>query len=280
MAGYCVFESGMEETVKARRALEADLRQAVARREFALVYQPQFDLLNRRVTGFEALLRWNSPTRGPVSPMAFIPLAEETGIINQIGEWVLRTACREAANWPDHITVAVNVSAVQLANRAMTTVVMSALADSGLDPRQLELEITESVMLDAHGTALGVLQHLRAMGVRVSLDDFGTGYSSLGYLRSFPFDKIKIDQSFVRRGSEDPGDRAIVRAIASLGHNLGMPTVAEGVETTEQMERVTADGCTYVQGYLLSRPIAPEQIDGFLAGSVALELSSAPLQPV
>jgi len=264
---YCVFESGMDETVKARRALETDLRRALALREFALVYQPQVDLLTRRVTGFEALLRWNSPTRGMVSPLDFIPLAEETGIINPIGEWVLRTACRDAANWPADITVAVNISAVQFAHRTLATTVLSALADSDIDPRRLELEITESVMLDARGSALGVLQQLRGIGVRVSLDDFGTGYSSLGYLRSFPFDKIKIDQSFVRGTSEDPGNRAIVRAIASLGQNLGMATVAEGVETAEHMERVATDGCTHVQGYLISRPISAEQVAGFLASN-------------
>ncbi|MFC0240390.1 sensor domain-containing protein [Rhodopseudomonas telluris] len=275
-ADYCIFESGMDQTMRARRALETDLRRALALREFALVYQPQFDLQSGRVTGLEALLRWNSPTRGPVSPMEFIPLAEETGIISPIGEWVLRTACRDAAGWPDDITVAVNVSAVQFANRALSTTVLSALADSGLDPRRLELEITESVMLDARGTALGVLQRLRATGVRVSLDDFGTGYSSLGYLRSFPFDKIKIDQSFVRGASEDRGNRAIVRAIASLGQNLGMATVAEGVETTEHMERVSTAGCTHVQGYLISRPLPPEQVRAFLArGTVALPPSSS-----
>ncbi|MCG6205755.1 GGDEF domain-containing protein [Rhodopseudomonas sp. HC1] len=266
---YFVFESSLDETVKARRALETDLRRALALREFALVYQPQFDLQSCRVTGLEALLRWNSPTRGPVSPMDFIPLAEETGIISPIGEWVLRTACRDAANWPDDITVAVNISAVQFANRALATIVLSALADSGLDPRRLELEITESVMLDARGTALGVLQRLRATGVSVSLDDFGTGYSSLGYLRSFPFDKIKIDQSFVRGAAEDPGNRAIVRAIASLGQNLGMATVAEGVETAEHMERVAADGCTHVQGYLISRPLPAERVRTFLGLSEA-----------
>ncbi|WP_322518298.1 GGDEF domain-containing protein [Rhodopseudomonas palustris] len=265
LTDYCVFESGMDETVKARRALETDLRRALALREFSLVYQPQFDLQTRRVTGFEALLRWNSPTRGTVSPLDFIPLAEETGIINPIGEWVLRTACRDAANWPDDITVAVNISAVQFTHRTLATTVLSALADSDLDPRRLELEITESVMLDARGTALGVLQQLRGTGIRVSLDDFGTGYSSLGYLRSFPFDKIKIDQCFVRGTAEDPSNRAIVRAIASLGQNLGMATVAEGVETAEHMERVAADGCTHVQGYLISRPIPPEQVDDFLA---------------
>jgi EAL domain-containing protein (putative c-di-GMP-specific phosphodiesterase class I) len=202
-----------------------------------------------------------------VSPLEFIPLAEETGMIGPIGEWVLRTACRDAATWPGDYFVAVNISAIQFANRALVSTVISALADSGLDPHRLELEITESVMLDPRGDALAVLQKLRALGVRVSLDDFGTGYSSLGYLRSFPFDKIKVDQCFVREQPDDRGSRAIVRAIASLGENLGMATVAEGVETEDQLARVAADGCTEVQGYLISRPIPPGEIELFLAES-------------
>jgi diguanylate cyclase (GGDEF)-like protein len=266
-AGYRVFESAMDESMKARRALETDLRRALALREFALVYQPQVNLQSRRVVGFEALLRWRSPTRGMVSPLDFIPLAEETGIIGPIGEWVLRTACREAAQWSDDYFVAVNISAIQFSNRALISTIISALADSGLDPRRLELEITESVMLDSCGNALGVLQQLRALGIRVSLDDFGTGYSSLGYLRSFPFDKIKVDQCFVRENADDRGNRAIVRAIASLGESLGMATVAEGVETEDQLARVAADGCTEVQGYLISRPIPPDEIENFLAES-------------
>ncbi|RED31258.1 diguanylate cyclase/phosphodiesterase [Rhodopseudomonas thermotolerans] len=266
-AGYRVFESAMDESMRARRALETDLRRALALREFSLVYQPQVNLQSRRVFAFEALLRWRCPTRGAVSPLEFIPIAEETGIIGPIGEWVLRTACRDAAGWPGDYTVAVNISAIQFANRSLVATVVSALADSGLDPRRLELEITESVMLDSRGNALAVLQQLRGLGVRVSLDDFGTGYSSLGYLRSFPFDKIKIDQSFVREASDDRGNRAIVRAIASLGASLGMATVAEGVETEDQLARVAADGCTEVQGYLISRPIPPGDIEHFLAES-------------
>ncbi|WP_415914788.1 putative bifunctional diguanylate cyclase/phosphodiesterase [Rhodopseudomonas palustris] len=262
---YHFFESAMDERMQARRKLEIDLRRALALREFALVYQPQVNLKSNTVTGFEALLRWQCPKRGAVSPLDFIPLAEETGVITPIGEWVLRTACCEAAKWPPELSVAVNVSAVQFADPNLVSTIISALADSRLDPRRLELEITESVMLDARGTALAVLQTLRTMGVRVALDDFGTGYSSLGYLRSFPFDKIKIDQSFVRGTSNDPAGQAIVRAVAALGHSLGMATVAEGVETAEQLARVAADGCTEVQGYFFSRPIAPERIEGFLS---------------
>jgi len=262
---YRFFEQAMDDKMQHRRNLETDLRRALALGEFALVYQPQVNLQLNAVTGFEALLRWQSPSRGVVSPLEFIPVAEDTGIINSIGEWVLRTACREAASWSGARNVSVNVSAIQFKNPNFVTTVMSALAESGLDPRRLELEITESVLLDARGTALAMLEALREIGVRVALDDFGTGYSSLGYLRSFPFDRIKIDQSFVRGAANDQVGHAIVRAIASLGQSLGMQTVAEGVETPEQMARITADGCTDVQGYLISRPIAPEQIDGFLS---------------
>ncbi len=262
---YRFFEKAMDEKMQYRRNLERDLRRALALGELALVYQPQVNLRLNAVTGFEALLRWQSPTRGAVSPLEFIPVAEDTGIITSIGEWVLRTACREAASWPGARTISVNVSAIQFKNPNFVTTILSALAESGLDPRRLELEITESVMLDAHGSALAMLQTLRGIGVRVALDDFGIGYSLLGYLRSFPFDRIKIDQSFVRGASNDPVGHAIVRAIASLGQSLGMTTVAEGVETDEQMARITADGCTDVQGYLISRPMSPEHIDGFLS---------------
>jgi diguanylate cyclase (GGDEF)-like protein len=261
---YRFFETAMDEKMQSRRNLEIDLRRALTLGEFALVYQPQLDLSSNRITGFEALLRWHCPTRGAVSPLEFIPVAEEIGIIAPIGEWVLQTACREAAEWPGARTVAVNVSAIQFASPNLVPAILSALGESGLDPRRLELEITESVLLDARGTAHAMLQGLREIGVRVSLDDFGTGYSSLGYLRSFPFDKIKIDRSFVRSASNDAVGRAIVRAIASLGQSLGMATVAEGVETEQQMARVVADGCTDVQGYLISRPMPPDQINGFL----------------
>lgn len=262
---YRFFEPAMDERMQYRRNLEIDLRRAMAQREFALVYQPQFNLRLNKVTGFEALLRWQSPTRGAVSPLEFIPVAEATGIITSIGEWVLRNACREAASWPSALMVSVNVSAIQFKSPHLVATVMSALAASGLDPQRLELEITESVMLDAGGTAFAMLQKLRETGVRIALDDFGTGYSSMGYLRSFPFDRIKIDQSFVRGKSDDAVGRAIVSAVASIGQSLGMTTVAEGVETEEQMARIAAHGCTDVQGYLISRPMLPELINGFLA---------------
>ena len=261
---YRFFEPAMDARMQHRRSLETDLRRALAQREFALVYQPQFNLRLNRVTGFEALLRWHSPSRGTVSPLEFIPVAEDTGIINSIGEWVLRTACQEAAGWPAAHRLSVNVSAIQFKSPHLVATVMSALQHSGLDPQRLEIEITESVLLDAGGSAVAMLRDLRDVGVRVALDDFGIGYSSLGYLRSFPFDRIKIDQSFVRGASNDAVGRAVVRAVATLGQSLGMATVAEGVETEEQMARIVSDGCTDVQGYLISRPMPPEQIESFL----------------
>jgi diguanylate cyclase (GGDEF)-like protein len=258
------FETVMDEQMQAHRSLELDFRRALALRELALVYQPQLNLESKRVTGFEALLRWHNPKRGLVSPADFIPLAEEIGLIVPIGEWVIRTACEEAVGWPQPLNVAVNVSAVQFGSPNLVPTILSALAESGLDPRRLELEITESVLLGDHGAARDMLLRVRELGVRVSMDDFGTGYSSLSYLRSFPFDKIKIDQSFVRGRSDDPSGMAIVRAIAGLGQSLGMTTLAEGVETEEQLARVAADGCTDVQGYLISRPLPPERIGEFL----------------
>jgi diguanylate cyclase (GGDEF)-like protein len=258
------FETAMDEQMQAHRSMELDFRRALAMRELALVYQPQLNLASKRITGFEALLRWHNPKRGLVSPADFIPLAEKIGLIVPIGEWVIRTACIEAARWPRPLSVAVNVSAVQFGSPNLVSTVLSALAESGLDPRRLELEITESVLLGDHRAALDVLLKVRELGVRVSMDDFGTGYSSLSYLRSFPFDKIKIDQSFVRGRSDDTSGMAIVRAIAGLGRSLGMTTLAEGVETDEQLARVEADGCTDVQGYLISRPLPPGRIGEFL----------------
>ncbi|UZE49006.1 EAL domain-containing protein [Rhodopseudomonas sp. P2A-2r] len=197
-------------------------------------------------------------------PAEFIPLSEETGLIGPIGEWVMRTACREAASWAEPLGISVNVSAVQLSGNHLAATVVSALAESGLEPRRLELEITESVLFADDKSALQVLRRVRELGVRVSMDDFGTGYSSLSSLRSFPFDKIKIDQSFVRAGLDDRAAMAIVRAIAALGRSLGMTTVAEGVETEEQMALILAAGCTDVQGYLISKPLPPNMISEFL----------------
>ncbi len=248
------FEPELDAIAQARRGLEADLRRAIDRDEFELLYQPQVDMKGGVISGFEALLRWNHPIRGLVSPADFIPLAEETGLIIPIGRWVMRAACREAARWPAPVRVAVNVSAVQFRGSVLLGDVSCALRDAGLDAHRLEIEITESVMLDDNDHAVSLLHELRRRGVRVAMDDFGTGYSSLSLLRSFPFDRIKIDRSFVR----DVGTRAdalpIIRAVVGLGRSLGMATTVEGVETAGQLDAVRAEGCAEVQGFLYSRP--------------------------
>lgn len=250
---YRLFEPEMEEEARSRHALERDLRGALEAREFHLAFQPQVRLDTTELTGFEALLRWNHPSRGLVSPAEFIPIAEENGLIVPIGEWVLRTACATAATWPD-LTVAVNLSPVQFRSRGLVTMVTSALAEAGLPPNRLEFEVTETALLDDSEATIEILHQLRALGVRVSLDDFGIGYSSLSYLRKFPFDRIKIDRSFVGTLGESPESVAIVRTIASLGSVLGVETTAEGVETIEQLDFVRECGCTAVQGYYFGKP--------------------------
>jgi diguanylate cyclase (GGDEF)-like protein len=248
------FEPEMDAHIQLRRTLELDLRDAIARDEFELYYQPLIDLAAGRIIGFEALLRWHHPIRGLVSPADFIPVAEETGMIVAIGAWVLRMACFEAENWPAEISVAVNLSPVQFKAGDLVATVRAALAASGLRPTRLELEITETVLLhDSVGT-LTALHQLRAMGIAIALDDFGTGHSSLSYLRSFPFDKIKIDQSFVRDLVDNKASMSIIRAVTGLGRSLSMKTTAEGVETQDQLDRLREHGCTEVQGYLFSRP--------------------------
>jgi diguanylate cyclase (GGDEF)-like protein/PAS domain S-box-containing protein len=251
---FRLFEPEMHTELHARRALELDLRRALASDEFELFYQPQVNISSNEVSGYEALIRWRHPERGLVSPAEFIPVAEETGLIAQMGEWVMRQACREAAAWPVGLKVAVNLSPVQFRSRALVDNVVSALATSGLAATRLELEITESVLLQDNETTLETLHQLRRLGVRIALDDFGTGYSSLSYLRSFPFDKIKIDQSFVRELSTRADCVAIVQSITRLGASLRMTTTAEGVETEEQVRLLRAAGCTEAQGYLFGRP--------------------------
>jgi diguanylate cyclase (GGDEF)-like protein len=248
------FEPEMDARIQIRRTLERDLRDAIVRKEFEIYYQPLIGLVSGKITGFEALLRWHHPIRGLVSPMEFIPVAEETGMIVAIGAWVLRMACFEAENWPVDIGIAVNLSPVQFRKGDLAASVQAALIASGLRPGRLELEITESVLLDETVGTLTLLHQLRAMGVAIALDDFGTGYSSLSYLRSFPFDKIKIDQSFVRDLVKNKESMSIIRAVIGLGHSLSIKTTAEGVETPEQLERLREEGCTEVQGYLFSRP--------------------------
>ncbi|MDO9429682.1 MAG: bifunctional diguanylate cyclase/phosphodiesterase, partial [Phenylobacterium sp.] len=250
------FEPGMDAALQQRRKLEVELRQAIALRRFELAYQPQFTVETRTVTGFEALLRWNHPERGQLTAAEFVPLAEEVGLIAPIGEWVLRTACRQAATWPDPIGVAVNISPVQFRRGGLVDTVRSALADSGLDPRRLEVEITEAALLHDTAQVVGALHAMRDMGVRIAMDDFGTGYSSLSYLQKFPFDRLKIDKSFIQRMAEDPDSAAIVRAVTALGRGLGVPTTAEGVETEDQLSRVRSEGCEEVQGFYTGRPLS------------------------
>ena len=268
---WSFFAPHMDARALARRSLEIDLRKALALREFELHYQPQVDLETDAIVGFEALLRWRHPGRGLVSPADFIPLAEEIGLIVPLGEWVMREACHEAARWPDGMSVAVNVSPQQFADTArLVGLVAQALASSGLPGRRLEIEITESVLLRHEQAVLTALHRLRAMGVRVAMDDFGTGYSSLSQLHSFPFDKIKIDRSFVKDRGDKNGDAAVsqaavIRAITALGTSLGMSTIAEGVETSDQLARIRAEGCTAVQGYLFSQPVPVEEVAHLIA---------------
>ncbi|CAH0287873.1 EAL domain-containing protein [Roseomonas sp. CECT 9278] len=255
---YRFFETEMDTRMQRRRLLELELRTALAMRQFHLLYQPQVDVDSTSIVGFEALIRWTHPVRGVVSPADFIPLAEETGLIIPIGEWVLREACREAAGWPGAPFLSVNLSPVQFRSPGLVEAVRSACALAGFDPRRLELEVTESVLLSDSTGTIETLRALKEFGVRIAMDDFGTGYSSLSYLRSFPFDKIKIDRSFVCDVTEDGETAAIVRAIIGLGRSLGMRTTVEGVETQAQFDHLRAEGCDQVQGYLLGRPLAPE----------------------
>lgn len=268
---YRMFEEGMNARMQARRLLEADLRKAISRREFVVYYQPQVDVRTDAYSGAEALVRWHHPRRGLVSPAEFIPLAEEVGLIGAIGEFVLMEACTEAARWPGGMTVAVNLSAVQLRDAHLVSTVTRILSETGLAAARLELELTESALMHDEAQALSTLVALRGMGVRLSMDDFGTGYSSLSYLRRFPFDKIKIDQSFVRQLPDDGESAAIVRAIAMLGSTLGMTIVAEGVETAAQMAFTAAEGCDQAQGYLIGKPVHPSKLADAFAAVSALE---------
>jgi diguanylate cyclase (GGDEF)-like protein len=259
------FEPQMDAKAQARRALELDLRKAITSGEFEVFYQPIVNLATNKISGFEALLRWNHPTRGRVSPSEFVPLAEETGLIVAIGEWTVRQACAEAMNWPSELRVAVNVSPVQFRGKGLVPAVLSALAAAGLPADRLELEITEAVLMHNDDATLGVLHQLRRLGVKISMDDFGTGYSSLSYLRGFPFDKIKIDRSFVLDLIEKPDSVAIIRAVAGLGHSFGITTTAEGVETQEQLDQMRAEGCTEAQGYFYSKPMPASEIAPLLS---------------
>ena len=247
------FEAEMDQKLRERRAMQHDLRSAIDRNEFKLYYQPQMQV-GGKVVAFEALLRWRHPQKGFVPPTEFIPLAEENGLILPIGEWVLRTACSEAAGWSKPIRIGVNLSPVQFRHGDLPALVHSILLETGLQASRLELEITESVLIDDFSRTVSVLRRLKALGVRIAMDDFGTGYSSLSYLQAFPFDKIKIDQAFISNLKENSQSATIVRAVIGLARGLEVPVIAEGVETKEQLEFLSGESCDEVQGYLVGRP--------------------------
>jgi diguanylate cyclase (GGDEF)-like protein len=269
-----LFERSMDRRARERRALEVELRNADIGKEFEIHYQPIMSVRTGQLRGFEALLRWRHPTRGTVSPADFIPLAEETGVIDVLGRWVLAEACRMAASWPEPLVVAVNVSPVQFRRGQLVEAVSEALAGAGLDAGRLEVEITESVLLEETEGNIVILRRLREAGVRIALDDFGTGYSSMNYLRKFPFSRLKIDRSFIRDISESPESLAIVRAIIGLGASLGIDTTAEGVETALQLEMLRSEHCGELQGYLFSPPVPGDDaraiIDAYFGKSAAV----------
>jgi diguanylate cyclase (GGDEF)-like protein/PAS domain S-box-containing protein len=261
---HLFFEPGMDAELRARRRIEVDLRHALDAGEFHLVYQPQVRLATNQIVGMEALIRWTHPTRGLISPGEFIPVAEETGLIVQLGEFVLRQACAEATKWPETVRVAVNLSPMQIRTRDLTSTVINVLAETGIAANRLELEITEALLMQKDESVVRTLHDLRALGVQIAMDDFGTGYSSLSYLRSFPFDRIKIDRSFIS-GEDRSADREpIIRAIVQLGASLGIETTAEGVETVEQLQLIQRARCTEAQGFLLGRPRANWDLNDFL----------------
>jgi EAL domain-containing protein (putative c-di-GMP-specific phosphodiesterase class I) len=247
------FELAMDKQLRAKRVLQQDLRTAIVRDEIELHYQPQAHI-DGEITGFEALVRWHHPRQGMVSPGTFIPLAEESGIIIELGEWILRTACREAASWPWPLHIAINLSPVQFQHGDLPKLVHQVLLETGLSPARLELEITEGVLIGDFNRAVAILRRLKNLGVRIAMDDFGTGYSSLSYLQSFPFDKIKIDRSFIANLGRSQQAATIVRAVIALGHGLALPVVAEGVETAEQLKFLASESCNEIQGYFVGRP--------------------------
>lgn len=265
---YRFFEAAMGAQIRERRSIEHDLRSAVANNELSLAYQPQAQVDTGEVNGFEVLLRWNHPTRGNVPPSIFIPIAEESGLILKIGEWVMREACREAATWMRPLTVAVNVSALQLSSDGFVEFVQSTLDQTKLPPERLEIEITETALIRDPNRALVTLQKLKTLGVNIAMDDFGTGYSSLSNLRAFPFDKIKIDRSFIQAVHTNPQAAAIVRAVLGLGRGLGLPVIAEGVETSEELRFLGLEGCTEAQGYLFGRPAPIKEFVPLISANV------------
>ena len=247
------FEMAMDKTLREKRALQQDLRSAIARGEIELHYQPQAHI-DGEITGFEALVRWHHPTRGLISPATFIPMAEESGIIVPLSEWILRTACREAASWPRPLDVSINLSPVQFQRGNLPKLLHEILLETGLAPARVELEITEGVLIGDFERALSILRQLKHLGLRIAMDDFGTGYSSLSYLQSFPFDKIKIDRSFVANLGRSQQAATIIRAVIALGRGLNLPVVAEGVETEDQLKFLANERCNEIQGYLVGKP--------------------------
>jgi diguanylate cyclase (GGDEF)-like protein len=272
---YRFFESGMDERAKARRMLELELRRAINDGGLEVYYQPVVNIGNGSISSCEALLRWRHPERGMISPAEFIPIAEESGLINQLGQWVLATACAEAVNWPDHVRVAVNVSPVQFRSQALALNVAAVLASCGLAPSRLELEITEAVLIRDDDAALDALHQVRDLGVRVALDDFGTGYSSLSYLQRFPFDKIKIDRAFIRDLAGPGASSSIVQAVVSIAAASQMTTTAEGVETGQQLDLLRTLGCTEMQGYLFSPAIPAAEVRRLLLAHRGTAMSAA-----
>ena len=261
---YRFFEREMDERAQARRSLELELRKAIALRQFSLVFQPQVRSSDQRLITIEALLRWQHPEKGLLAPESFMAIAEETGLMVQMGEWALRSACSEATKWPEEVAVSVNLSHVQFSSRGLPQVVASALAYSGLKPGRLELEVTEGVLLNETELTLKTLHQLKALGVRVAMDQFGTGYSSLSYLRSFPFDKIKIDHSLARDMTSKKDAAAIINAVSALGASLGISVTADGVDTEGQCRDLMAAGCTGLQGSLFGDPLSSSEIATFI----------------
>lgn len=262
ITSICFYDSGMDEVVRQRKALAADLRNALTNGELELYYQVQNDVGTEEVTGYEVLLRWRHPSRGMVSPVDFIPIAEESGLIMEIGRWVLQTACEQASTWPNNLRIAVNLSPIQLNDPKLPGLVRKVLDETGLAPRRLELELTESSIIENRERTLALLSQIKALGVTIALDDFGTGYSSIEILRTFPFNKIKLDRSFMNQIEDSPQARAIIRAVLAIGKSMDVPVLAEGVETRSQLDILRQEGCDAMQGYLLGRP-AP--LDAILA---------------
>jgi EAL domain-containing protein (putative c-di-GMP-specific phosphodiesterase class I) len=269
-----IYEPEMDQQIRDRRVLHQDLSAAIKNGEISLYYQPQASTRkegNSEIIGFEALARWRHPVRGFVPPSDFIPLAEESGLIFEMGQWILREACREAASWPVPLRVAVNLSPAQFMHGDVVSLVHSILLETGLAPGRLELEITEGVLIEDFERGLALLRRLKGLGVRISMDDFGSGYSSLSYLQAFPFDKIKIDRAFVMNLGRNPQSAAIVRAVVGLGHGLEMSIVAEGVETQEQLSFLAEEGCDAVQGYFIGKPLPIDQYNALVGRTGAAE---------